>query len=85
VTYNFQTVNHKIKLLTEYESVTQKVLFGNGILAEFMSRRKYDVMLQNGDCSREGNVRTLVIRNKVKTQRRYRTQYRKAPLSDNAI
>jgi hypothetical protein len=27
VAYNFQTGNKKIKLLTEYESVTQKVLF----------------------------------------------------------
>jgi hypothetical protein len=26
VAYNFQTGNNKIKLLTEYESVTQKVL-----------------------------------------------------------
>jgi hypothetical protein len=26
VAYNFQTRNNKIKLLTEYESVTQKVL-----------------------------------------------------------
>jgi hypothetical protein len=26
VAYNFQTKNNKIKLLTEYESVTQKVL-----------------------------------------------------------
>jgi hypothetical protein len=26
VTYNFQTGNRKIKLLTEYESVTQKVI-----------------------------------------------------------
>jgi hypothetical protein len=31
--YNFQTGDKKVKLLTEYESVTQKVLFGNGILA----------------------------------------------------
>jgi hypothetical protein len=31
--YNFQTGNNKIKLLTEYEDVTQKVLFGNAVLA----------------------------------------------------
>jgi hypothetical protein len=30
--YNFQTGNNKIKLLTEYEGVTQKVLFGNAVL-----------------------------------------------------
>jgi hypothetical protein len=36
VAYNFQTGN-KIKLLTEYEGVTQKVLFGNAVLAALMS------------------------------------------------
>jgi hypothetical protein len=30
-----------------------------------MSARKYDVILQNGDCSRESNVRTLVFGNEV--------------------
>jgi hypothetical protein len=33
VAYNFQTGNNKTKLLTEYEGVTQKVLFGNAVLA----------------------------------------------------
>jgi hypothetical protein len=42
VAYNFQTGNNKIKLLTEY-GVTQKVLFGNAVLAALMSGRKYDV------------------------------------------
>jgi hypothetical protein len=37
VAYNFQTGNNKIKLLTEYEDVTQKVLFGNAVLAALMS------------------------------------------------
>jgi hypothetical protein len=32
VAYNFQTGSNKIKLLTEYERVTQNVLFGNAIL-----------------------------------------------------
>jgi hypothetical protein len=36
VAYNFQTGNNKIKLLTEYEGVTQKVLFGNAVLAALM-------------------------------------------------
>jgi hypothetical protein len=36
-----QTGNNKIKLLTEYEVVTQKVLFGNAVLAALMSGRKY--------------------------------------------
>jgi hypothetical protein len=61
VTYNFQTENNKIKLLTEYESVIQKVLFGNDVLAALMSGRKYDVIPRNGDCSKESNVRTLVF------------------------
>jgi hypothetical protein len=67
VAYNFKTVNSKIKLLTEYESVTQNVLFGNAVLTALMSGRKYGVIRKNGDCSRESNVRTLVFRNKVPT------------------
>jgi hypothetical protein len=35
--YNFQTGNNKIKLLTEYENVTQKNLFGNAVLAALIS------------------------------------------------
>jgi hypothetical protein len=51
VAYNFQTGNNKIKLLTEYESVTHKLLFDNAVLAALMYGRKYNVMRQNGDCS----------------------------------
>jgi hypothetical protein len=32
VTYNFQTGDGKVKLLTEYESVIQEVLFGSAVL-----------------------------------------------------
>jgi DUF917 family protein len=46
VAYNFQTGNNKIKLLTEYEGVTQKVLIGNAVLVALMSGRKYDVIPQ---------------------------------------
>jgi hypothetical protein len=49
VAYNFQTGNNKTKLLTEYEDVTQKVLFGNAVLTALMSGRKYDVIPQIGD------------------------------------
>jgi hypothetical protein len=35
--YNFQNGKNKIKLLTEYENVTQKVSFGNPVLAALMS------------------------------------------------
>jgi hypothetical protein len=42
VACNFQTRNNKIKLLTEYENATQKVLFGNAVLAALMSGRKHD-------------------------------------------
>jgi hypothetical protein len=41
VAYNFQTGSNKIKLLMEYEGVTQKVLFGNAVLAALLSGRKY--------------------------------------------
>jgi hypothetical protein len=87
VAYNFQTGKNKIKLLTEYENVTQKVLFGNAVLAALVSGRKYDVITQNGDCSRESNVRTFVFRKRsvIKMQRRYRTEYGIDPPSDNAI
>jgi hypothetical protein len=44
-----------MKLLTEYESEIQKVLFGSAVLAALMSGRIYDVINQNGDYSREKN------------------------------
>jgi hypothetical protein len=66
--YNFQTGNNKMKLLMEYESVTQNFLFGKAVLAVLMSERKYDVITQNGDCSRQSNMSTLVSRNKVRYQ-----------------
>jgi hypothetical protein len=37
----------------EYQSVTQKVLFGNALLSALMSWRKYDTIPQNGDCSKQ--------------------------------
>jgi hypothetical protein len=40
VAYNFQTGKNKIKLLTEYESVTQKVLIGGTVVAASMTGRK---------------------------------------------
>jgi hypothetical protein len=49
VACSFQTGN-KIKLFMEYESVTQKALFDNTVLAVLMCGRKYDVIPQNGDC-----------------------------------
>jgi hypothetical protein len=55
--YNFQTGNNRKKLLTEYESVNNKVLFDKAVLAALLSERKYDVIPQNGDCSRESSVR----------------------------
>jgi hypothetical protein len=66
VAYNFQTEKVKRKMLTEYENITQKVLFGNVVLAAMMSERKYDDIYKYGDCSRESNVRTSVSRNKVR-------------------
>jgi hypothetical protein len=65
VAYNSSKRKNKIKLLTEYENATQKVIFGNTVLAPLMFGRKYDVILQNGVCARERNIRTSVFRNKV--------------------
>jgi hypothetical protein len=67
----------------EYGNLTENVLFRNAVLASLMSGRKYDDITQKGDCSRETNVRNLVLRNKM--QSRYRTQYGKDPPSDNAV
>jgi hypothetical protein len=87
VVYNFQIGNNKTKLLTEYENVTKEVFFDNAVLAALMFGRKYDVIPQNGNCSRESSVRILVFETKfvIKTQRRYRIQHGKDPPSDNAI
>jgi hypothetical protein len=86
VACNFQTGK---KLLTQYEIVTQTFLFDNAVLAALMSGRKYDVIRQSGDYSRERNLHTLFFFSKQrsisKTQRRYRTQYGKDPPSDNAV
>jgi hypothetical protein len=57
-----------ITLLTKYKSATEDILFGNAVLAALMSGRKYDIILQNGDSSRERDVGTLVFRNKVRYQ-----------------
>jgi hypothetical protein len=84
---NFQTGKKKIKLLTEHESLNQKGLFGNAVLAALMSGRKYDVIPQNGDSSRESNVRTSIFRNKVRYQNTTSLQNTrwKRSTSDNAI
>jgi hypothetical protein len=58
VAYNFQTERNKKNLLIEYENITQKVLFGNDMLAALMSSRKYDAITQNGECSRESRGNT---------------------------
>jgi hypothetical protein len=53
-----------------------------------MSGKKYEATPQNGDCSRERNVRTLVFfetKSVIKAQSRYRIQFGKDPPSDNAI
>lgn len=43
----------KVKPQTEYESETQKALFGNAVLVEVISSRKYNVMPQNGTAQKE--------------------------------
>jgi hypothetical protein len=66
VAHNFQTGKIKVKLLMEYGSVTQKVLFGDAKVAT-LSGRKYEAIPQNGDCLRESDV-YFVFRNKVRYQ-----------------
>jgi hypothetical protein len=66
--YNFQTGN-KIEQLSGYESLTQEVLFGNAVFAALTPGSKYDVILENGDCSRESNVRSLLFGNKTHYQK----------------
>jgi hypothetical protein len=39
--YSFETGKKEIRLLMEYESMTQKVLSGNAVLSAFMPERKY--------------------------------------------
>jgi hypothetical protein len=65
VAYILKIRSNKIKLLTEFENVNQKVLFSNGIFATLISGGKYYVINQNGDYSRESNVRTLVFQVRV--------------------
>jgi hypothetical protein len=50
-----------MKLLTEYEGVTQKVLFDNAILAALMSGRKYDVIPQIGDVVTELSMEKIQL------------------------
>jgi hypothetical protein len=87
VAYNFPTGKNDLKLLTEYEILSQKVLFGNAVLTAFMSWKIYDVISQNIGCSREGMciIWFFKIKPVTKTQNIYRTQHGKDPPSDNAI
>jgi hypothetical protein len=54
----FKPKKNEIKLLTQYERITRKVLFDNSVLAA-MTSAENDVIPQNGNCSRESNMRTL--------------------------
>jgi transposase len=95
VTHNYclsfrdlQTEDDRIKLLTEYESVTQEVVFGNTVLVALISGMKYDVITQNFGCSRERQCayfRFFETKTVIKTQRRYRTQNWIDPPSENAV
>jgi hypothetical protein len=61
VAYNFQNENNQMKLFTEYERITQNYLFYNALHTALMSGRKYWTIPQNGESSRESNVRTLLF------------------------
>jgi hypothetical protein len=68
--YNFQTGIKKIKLLTEYESVTKNVLFSNAVLASLISERKYDVVTKNGHGNPGNNLESPCI---ISTQNEHDT------------
>jgi hypothetical protein len=74
--------NESTKFIYEVRYIQSSVLFGNAVVAALMSGRKYGVIPQNGDCSRESNVRTSIFETKsiIKKQRRYRTEHGKALL-----
>jgi hypothetical protein len=59
--YNFQNENRQTKILGECKSVTQKDMFDNAVLAVLIYERKYYVIPQNGDGSRESNVHTSML------------------------
>jgi hypothetical protein len=61
VAYNIESENNQIKLLTEYERVIQKDLFGKAVYTALMSGRKYGTISQNGEYSSESYSRTLVF------------------------
>jgi hypothetical protein len=71
----------------KYENIAQRVLFGKIVLAALMSGRKYDVISQNGVCSKKVVCLLRIFKTKsiIKLQRRYRTQRGQVPPSDNAI
>jgi hypothetical protein len=77
VACNDQTV----KLLMEYETVSENVLFVIAVLTALMSGRKYDSYLKTVTFQ-ENNVCTLVFRNKVIT---FVNQCGKDPPSAGAI
>jgi hypothetical protein len=60
--YDFQTGNNKIKLRTKYGNMTQNILFGNAVNATLMCGRKYDILPQNSNCSRESNVHCDILK-----------------------
>jgi hypothetical protein len=66
--HNYQTGWNKMKLFMEYEIVAQNVLYDNVLLAALMSGRKYNVIPESGDCSKESNARILIFRSRVRYQ-----------------
>jgi hypothetical protein len=76
--YSRRFHGNKIKLLTEYESVTQKVLWQCCI-------RRIDVWEEIWRHNSKWRLRLFETYTAIKMQRRYRIQYRKIPPSDNII
>lgn len=75
-----------MQLLVEFDSVTQKVSCFYTTCTIEMSGRKYYIMPEYDDFSRESKVHTSIIPKSItKTQCHYRTNYGIDPPSHNAI
>jgi hypothetical protein len=83
--YNFRIGRYKIKLITEYENVTQKGLFGTAILGTLMSGENMTSYLKMVTVHEKAMcvLWFCETKSRIKTQRSYRTQYGKDPPSDN--
>jgi hypothetical protein len=85
--YNFQIGINKTNIYTEYEILTQIVLYADDVLSTLMYRKnmpsyfKMTIVREKAMCV-PGFFETNAV---MKTQRRYRTQHGKDPPLYNAL